>query len=237
MPRGRPRKYGPAKPGKRFLAANRKKYGYNSMSSFSPIEHSLQSKEKGIPNYMYCKFHFTQNLNSGSTASYANVYRTNSPYDLDRTGTGTSAEYFANLMAIYNSGVVYACKIKVTAAATAGAAGRYIAISDMGYQTSNPWATIVDVLADGRTTYKVCGGVNSSNAVVVKKFIKIKDSTGVGWNETDQQFTSTGNPAIGTNALISVASVDQATVGNTSLMVDITFYCRLGPLAYKSTEG
>lgn len=125
-------------------------------------------------------------LNATSGVPAVHSFRINSLYDPDATATGHQPIGFDQLMPFYTHYTVIGAKLSATfvssdlSSATQGAAICGIELSG----SSTPTTTLNDIFEQGRTSYKVMTGGNSTGKVTVVK--KVGLSKFLGQNVMDE---------------------------------------------------
>lgn len=221
------RKYGvskvtSARPLKRRNAVARTYSGATSSKLPLSVDHTLlRTKQNCVLRY-----HESFTLNpgvAGIPAAY--IFRANSCYDPDFSGTGHQPRGYDQVMAMYQYLAVREVQIEVW------------------FQPRDGAPVIVGIAADGTTfaggstrnqmmeqrtaVYKAAGGISAAGPAYVTLRVKPWELAGTKLNENDYKHLATGNPIITQFLNVIGMPLEGTDTGNIDCVARITYHCQV----------
>lgn len=227
MPRGRPRKYGPKMPGKRFLKRNKQSMLVRR-SANKPTALLLRGVNVAPDEYI-CKLRYMQRitLSPAAGAFATNIFRGNSCYDPDQTGTGGQPLGYDELSALYQKVEVNGSKIKIKAISTGSTnATSQHDIAIIPTLEAPSWSAIEDGKANPYAVYAMMGNSNT-RPITLSKYLSTKKIFGeVNPNDDNFSHNTAANPTNVWYWYVLAQPIDRTS--NTTVIVDveIVYYCR-----------
>lgn len=199
----------------------------NPSSKTTVVHHGL-----GMPNAFITKLRYSETKLMSTFPYQEQIYRANSLFDPDQSGSGSQPLYRDELSAIYESYVVYASNIDVQFLQTTNTGGNAFIKAGV-YPLPFDSGTAVGLQAGTERDGCVFGllGPNSGGDGILNlsNYIYITQNHGLKKSESeDTQFLSAsgGNPPSESFWHIFAGSLDGGSVVNIFSVVNITYYVK-----------
>ncbi len=166
-------------------------------------------------------------LDTGASGNpQAQLYRGNSLFDPDFTGTGTQPNYFNQIKAMYNHYMVWGSKITVTICSTESTGNTANMVVVLPTRGSTPSTTVRLSSEQPRSRWRILKDLSDKVPTIVNsaRTKQILLAGPGGWNSNLTAQTST-NPADVWFWIIQANSLNAADECKVELMVNIKYYC------------
>nr|AGA18304.1 hypothetical protein [uncultured marine virus] len=170
------------------------------------------------------RYHETFTLNPGSGGLPGSfIFRSNSCYDPNFTGTGHQPRGYDQIMAMYQYLAVREAQIEIWFQPSDGAP------VVLGIAADGSSGTITrDNMMEGRTAvYKAAGGISSTGPAYVSLRVKPWELAGTKLGENDYKHLSTGNPIITQFFIVTGMPLDLSDSGEINCVARLTYHCEV----------
>jgi len=210
-----------APPLKRRKAVSRTYSGATSTKVPLSLDHQL------LRNKQDCvlRYHETFSVNpalGGVPASY--VFRANSCFDPNFTGTGHQPRGFDQIMAMYQYLAVRECQIEVWFTPSDGAPVIVGICADGNAGTGYARNTFME---NRTAVYKATGGISSDGPGYVSLRVKPWQLAGTKLDESDYKHLGTGNPIISQFLNVVGMPLEATDSGAINCVARITYHCQV----------
>lgn len=180
----------------------------------------------GFPDKLECVLRYNTTLKfTGVTTGTAQVWRMNSLFDPDLTGTGHQPQQYDQLSAVYSQYCVIASQAKMQISDTSNAAGAVVALySDKDVSTSlmenlkeGRWAKFIDISANAGIDRLTLNFPPVDHSMIHGQ--KILDSDPFNYQAV------TSNPTDVVFLITKVSAIDLTTGTDIFINYDLTFNC------------
>uniref|UniRef100_UPI004047167E hypothetical protein n=1 Tax=Flavobacterium sp. TaxID=239 RepID=UPI004047167E len=220
------RKYGVSKAKSSYPPLKRR----NAMRTYSgataaklplSVDHQLLRQKQNI----VLRYHESFVLNPGTAglpSSY--VFRSNSTYDPDVTGTGHQPRGYDQIMAMYQFIAVREAQIEVWFIPRDGAPV-IVSINSNGSTQFNP--TRNDMMENKTSVFATAGGISASDPSYLTLRVKPWQLAGTKISENDYKHPVGSNPVISQFFNVIGMPMETTDSGNIDCVARITFHCEV----------
>ncbi len=222
------RKYGiskarSAQPLKRRKALVARTYS-GATSSVLPmsLDHQLLKQKQDV----VLRYHetFVVNPGLGGTPGFY-VFRSNSCFDPNFTGTGHQPRGYDQIMTMYQYLAVRECQIEVWFTTSDGAP-IVASISARGTATSGS-STRDGVMEQKTAVFKTAGGISATGPGYITMRVKPWELAGTTLKENDYKHLNTGNPIISQFLEFNAMPFDLVDSGAVNCVARLTYHCQV----------
>jgi len=181
----------------------------------------------GFPDQLRCTLRYSDGgvQFTGSIAPSAQVFRANSLFDPDLTGSGSQPEYFDQLAAVYGQYCVMGCRFRADCYNTGTTSNACVAF----YSDANVATLSVENMTEHRYAKKIVISAKGGMDRGVLALPPILNSTIQGekdLNSDPSNYTGVGtNPSDPTYVIFRTGSMDNATNSNVYVQCYIDYDC------------
>lgn len=193
----------------------KKRYGRNSYKSHQTIQRTPNTYGLSDSQIVKMKYvdKFSLDPTYGAVDSY--VFRANSCYDPNLTGTGHQPYPFDQLMEFYTSFIVLGAKIKVTFSGQASGQSQYIVGVQLKDSATVDQTSATLIIEQGRAKWKTLtsGAGSTTTTQVVTKGFSPKKFYGVpDLNDSIYKGSSSSNPTEDAHFHVIAAQLNESAV-------------------------
>jgi len=183
-------------------------------------------KDFGFPDRYSCKLKYTStDTLSGTGSTTQKVFRLNSLFDPDLSGTGAQPECFDQLTAVYNKYLVHACEYDCTFTNLNSTAVNVVAVPSDLALTGSTFDSITEQKRAKMASLSINSGGKST--VRLRGFVNMSDLHGQPNLDADpnQYAVVSANPTDVAFLTLEAADFTTATTISVGVRTKLTFYC------------
>jgi hypothetical protein len=192
----------------------------------SRVVHYSNVKDFGFPDRYACKLKYTQtNTLTGTGSTGQQVFRMNSLFDPDLTGTGAQPECFDQLAAVYGKYLVTMCKYDVSFTNLNSTAANVVVCASDATLSGSTFDSICENKRAKMTSLSVNSGGKATARI--KGSVKMSDLHGQPNLDSDstQYSPVSSNPSDATFLTLEAADFTGATTISVGVRTKLTFFC------------
>lgn len=219
-------------PYQRKFASRRKPYGRRTnMRKKRNYKKKIPYTKKlsiptGVPDRVITKFKYQDQIYLTSATTVQHVFRINSLYDPDSTGTGHQPRGYDQWAAMYEKYRVNACKVSVSIVNAVNASQKVFMWADANQFPGALTFQDCAELPEGRATVIVPSSAASTSNYGFKRYYSMKKLAGVSYQDDIYSAAFGANPSTQIYCSIGAEGVSSPTVG-VYLNISMVFYCTL----------